>query len=432
MGPAEPALPLGPDRIPWFPPRALLSASLWRGTAQLTTDAIYGLLGIAVLLLFLGTVVLLPFGIGVPLLEPATALLFRLGDAERNRYAATCGLYLPAPRLPAAGKALRHTVPAILASSAVWRQVAYFLLLIPVATVTSAAAVLIWSVPVTLALLPLYYKRLPSARADVVLFTVSSNKDAVLVLAVALFCLLVVSPALIRFLRGIDVRLAGLLLARPRKQEMSERVEQLTESRARVVDAAEAERRRIERDLHDGAQQRLVAMSMTLGRLKARLKNSADPDTLALVDEARQDARLAIGEIRDLTRGLHPPVLTDRGLDAALSAVAARQPMAVTVDVQVARRPPITVEAIAYFVVTEALTNVTKHAQASRAEVTIRRAGDRLRIRVSDDGRGGADPAGGTGLAGLADRVSGVDGTLRVSSPVGGPTVIEVELACGS
>jgi signal transduction histidine kinase len=172
-------------------------------------------------------------------------------------------------------------------------------------------------------------------------------------------------------------------------------------------------------------------MSMTLGRLNARLKNSTDPDTLALVEEARQDARLAIGEIRDLTRGLHPPVLTDRGLDAALSAVAARQPMPVTVDVQVSPRPPITVEAIAYFVVTETLTNVTKHAEATRAEVTIRRAHDRLWIRVSDDGRGGADPARGTGLSGLADRVSGVDGTLRVSSPVGGPTVIEVELACG-
>ncbi len=198
--------------------------------------------------------------------------------------------------------------------------------------------------------------------------------------------LLVIVPTLARMLRGIDVLLARTLLVRPRGKAMAERVEELTESRARVVDAAEAERRRIERDLHDGAQQRLVAMSMTLGRLNSRLKNTADPDMLALIDEARQDAKLAIGEIRDLTRGLHPPVLTDRGLDAALSAVAARQPMPVTVDVQVSPRPPITIEAIAFFVVTEALTNVTKHAQAHRAEVGIRRIGDRLWIRVTDDG----------------------------------------------
>jgi len=137
-------------------------------------------------------------------------------------------------------------------------------------------------------------------------------------------------------------------------------------------------------------------------------------------------------ELRDLTRGLHPPVLTDRGLDAALSAVAARAPVPVHVDVDAEPRPSATTEAIAYFIVAEALTNVAKHASATRASVLIRRSRDRLRVTVTDDGIGGADPTHGSGLAGLADRVSGVDGALDVSSPPGGPTVLTVELPCES
>ncbi|WP_163508346.1 sensor histidine kinase [Fodinicola acaciae] len=422
----------GPDRISAFGPRAFFSARLWRGCAHLATDAVMGLLGIGVLLVVLAAVVLVPFGVGLFLLAPAARLLFRVADAERTRYAATCGLFLPSPRLPRLDQGTPRAVTTLVGSGAFWRQAAYFLLLIPVATATSVVVVIAWSVPLTVAALPLYYKTLPSGRANVLGVTVASKGHAILVCVVAVIVLLVVSPWLVRLLRGLDIALARTLLGPPRRQPMSERVEELTESRARVVDAAEAERRRIERDLHDGAQQRLVAMSMTLGRLSARLRASGDADNLALVEEARQDARQAISEIRDLTRGLHPPVLTDRGLDAALSAIAARLPIPVSVDVRAEPRPPITVEAIAYFVVTEALTNVTKHAQATRAEVVIRRQGDRLCVRVTDDGRGGADPAGGSGLTGLADRVSGVDGVLRLSSPPGGPTVIEVELACGS
>jgi signal transduction histidine kinase len=139
----------------------------------------------------------------------------------------------------------------------------------------------------------------------------------------------------------------------------------------------------------------------------------------------------AIAEIRDLTRGLHPPVLTDRGLDAAISAVAARSPVPVRVEVSVEPRPSLTVESIAYFVVTEALTNVAKHARAARAEVEIRRVGDVLRVVVKDDGQGGADPELGSGLRGLADRVAGVDGRLEVVSPPGGPTVLTAEVPCG-
>ena len=174
-------------------------------------------------------------------------------------------------------------------------------------------------------------------------------------------------------------------------------MEQLTQTRAGVVDAADAERRRLERDLHDGTQQRLVSLAMQLGM--ARAEPGRRERAQLVIAEAHEEAKAALAELRNLIRGLHPPVLEDRGLDAALSGVAARMPIPVQLTVDVPRRPPPTIEAVAYFVVSEGLTNITKHAQASQAEVFVQRAGDRLHIIVSDDGVGGADPARGTGLA---------------------------------
>ena len=198
-----------------------------------------------------------------------------------------------------------------------------------------------------------------------------------------------------------------------------------------MVDAAEAERRRIERDLHDGAQQRLVALAMELGRAKSKFADDVDA-ARELVDQAHAEAKAALTELRDLVRGVHPPVLTDRGLDAALSGLAARCPVPVEVHVEAPVRPKASVEAVAYFVVAEALTNVAKHSRASHANVVVEGHGypGTLSIVISDDGIGGADP-GGAGLAGLADRVAGVDGTLTVESPSGGPTIISAVLPCG-
>jgi signal transduction histidine kinase len=210
---------------------------------------------------------------------------------------------------------------------------------------------------------------------------------------------------------------------------MAARIGELETSRAGVVDAAETERRRIERDLHDGAQQRLVSLAMELGR--ARAKFGSDPEAAeAIVGQAHEQAKEALTELRNLVRGVHPPVLSDRGLDAALSGLAALSPVPVTVRVDLAERPPPPVEAIAYFVVAEALTNVAKHAKASRALVTVSRTGDLLNVAISDDGIGGASLAG-RGLSGLAARTAGIDGQLLVTSPDGGPTVIEAVLPCG-
>jgi signal transduction histidine kinase len=205
----------------------------------------------------------------------------------------------------------------------------------------------------------------------------------------------------------------------------------LTQSRAAAVDLAAEDRRRIERDLHDGVQQRLVTLAMDLGR--AREKLDTEPDRAReLVAEAHEEAKLAIGEVRDLARGIHPAVLSDRGLDAALSSLAARSTVPVEMRVDVTERPPASVETAAYFVVSEALTNVAKHAVASKAAVTVRRSGDRLTIQVQDDGVGGASVIEDSGLAGLRDRVRALDGELHLLSPQGGPTVLMAEIPCAS
>ncbi|TDC11513.1 sensor histidine kinase [Nonomuraea longispora] len=199
-------------------------------------------------------------------------------------------------------------------------------------------------------------------------------------------------------------------------------------SRARLVDAFEMERRRIERDLHDGAQQRLVSLSMALGL--ARLDLPEDSTTGRLIGQAHDEAKQALAELRELIRGVHSQVLTDRGLAAAVRDVAGRSPVPVDVDVELLGRLPTAVEVTAYYVVSEALTNLARHARATRGAVTGRTERGTLVVEVRDDGVGGADPAQGTGLTGLADRLAVVDGRLSVSSPAGGPTLVRVEIPC--
>ena len=223
--------------------------------------------------------------------------------------------------------------------------------------------------------------------------------------------------------------LARLVLTPSREAELALRVEQLAQTRRETLDTGAAELRRIERDLHDGAQARLVAMGLTLDAA-GRLIDTDPAAARALLYEARDASARALAELRDLVRGIHPPVLADRGLADAIRALALDSPLRVQVTGPLDGRLPAPVESAGYFAVSELLANVAKHAGAGAAEVDLRHSAGSLRITVSDDGAGGADPSRGTGLQGVARRVAAFDGVLVVSSPAGGPTVINLEVPC--
>ena len=215
----------------------------------------------------------------------------------------------------------------------------------------------------------------------------------------------------------------------PRQTDLTARVDELTRTRRGVLDVQSAELRRIERDLHDGAQARLVALTMQLGRAEARLEDQ--PETAQLIRQAREEATAAVAELRDLARGIAPPVLADRGLVAAVESLAQRSGIDTTVESRLTQRLAPVVESAAYFVTAEALTNAVKHAPGASVRITVRRAGPRLVVEVSDNGPGGADPRGG-GLRGLRQRVEALDGTLDVDSPEGIGTTIRAVLPCES
>jgi signal transduction histidine kinase len=232
------------------------------------------------------------------------------------------------------------------------------------------------------------------------------------------------------YLLGVAAGARGELtraLIASRDGDLGARVTELTRSRVRLLDAFEAERRRIERDLHDGAQQRLVALSMTLGLARLDVPPGPLADQLA---RAHEEAGKALEELRELIHGIHPKVLTDYGLEAAVADAADRSALPVDVGLDLPGRLPQGVESTAYFVVCEALANIARHSGASRAEVTGGHQDGRLFLQVRDDGRGGAEAGAGSGLTGLADRVSVLDGRLSLSSPNGGPTLLRVEIPC--
>jgi signal transduction histidine kinase len=354
---------------------------------------------------------------------------------HRHRLRTSAGVEIPPPpaiehRLSVAGIAVAATSPAT------WRQLGYHLVAAPLLAVGALVAAATWLAGLAGTLVYAYawttapHNRLARDQSSPVpgpiLHRLGVPVDVYLTLGGIV--LLAAAPRLTAAVATLDAQVARVLLGPSRAEELEHRVEHLTQSRTGAVDAADAERRRLERDLHDGTQQRLVALAMNLGL--ARVHAETAEQAQQALTEAHEDAKAALAELRDLIRGLHPAVLEDRGLDAALSGVAARLPIPVRLTVDLPRRPPATIEAVAYFVVSESLTNITKHAQASQAEVVVQRAGDRLHIIVSDDGVGGADPARGTGLAGLAKRAASVDGTFEIVSPPGGPTLITVDLPC--
>ncbi|TLW90571.1 sensor histidine kinase [Saccharomonospora piscinae] len=326
--------------------------------------------------------------VGIPILMATTWLVRGFGDLERRWVRATLPVEIPrTERAPEVGGWVRRWLTR-LTDPTTWRDLGYLMIAFPLGVIEFAVGL------VGIVLVPVAIWVVPS-------------------------------------LGWLHAQLAHALLGPPRARRAEAKAQRLQASRARGVDAAEAERRRIERDLHDGAQQRLVSVAMTLGRARAKVGDPAAPDALReLIDEAHTDAKLAVSELRDLARGIYPAVLADRGLDAALSAQAAKSPVPVDVSVDVEPRPPAAVETTAYFIVGESLTNIAKHSGAGHARVAVWREAERVVVEVTDNGRGGASLRRDGGLAGLADRAATIDGTVSVVSPPGGPTVVRADLPC--
>ncbi len=413
-------------RAPWSP-RAWAQALYLAGgiPALLLVPAIIVLPAYAVRPHHVAAVVLLllPGAVVAALAMPL------LGRIHRHRLRATAGVVIPPQPFIPNGPGY-PTLLATARSPVTWRLVGYYFLAAPALGAAAIAVLATWLAGLLYTFVYVYAWTLHPwsflGRGQAPPGHLAIPVDVYL--TVGGLIMLVAAPYLSAGVAALDVKAAQVLLGPNRAEELEHRVERLTQTRAGVVDAADAERRRLERNLHDGTQQRLVSLAIRLGMARATPGGAAEAQQV--IAEAHEETKAALAELRNLIRGLHPPVLEDRGLDAALSGVAARMPIPVRLTVHVPRRPAPTIEAVAYFVVSEGLTNITKHAQATQADVFVQQDGDRLHIIVTDDGVGGADPARGTGLAGLARRAESVDGTLEIASPPGGPTLLTVDLPC--
>jgi signal transduction histidine kinase len=365
--------------------------------------------------------------VGIPLLA-ITMLIWRWGaDTERQRAALVLGAPIARPRraAPASHRFLDRWLAKV-RDRTTWRDLGYMWLLGPVGVVAGSVSIALWSAAFAALLAPAAAAAAPDGSLLADLGTLGLAGVAVGSVLVAAVAALVT-----RALAAGCGALAQALLASDDRTELAERITSLEATRSGAVESADARLRRIERDLHDGAQHRLAYIAMELGRARAKLPN--DPDAVdALLADAHDESKRAMRELRDLVRGIHPSVLSDRGLDAALSGLAERASVPVEIRGGVVDRLPPAVETAAYYVVAETLTNVGRHSGATRAYVDVRRSDGALLLAIGDDGHGGAERRPGSGLEGLAQRVEALDGTLDVDSPDGGPTTITARLPCES
>ena len=418
-----------------FDPWRRASTTWWTFT-HLVTDVVVG----AVTFSFVVGLIATTFGLifTVVFAIPAFWLLMvgsrGFAHVERSRASALLGLDLADPVPPLQQSPWWRRLLERAKSVPRWKEVAYLLLLLPLGVLNVVVASAAWCGSLALLTLPLYVSALPDGTAKFWLFDVAAGGDAWLIALVGLVGVVFVAPWVTVVLGRLDRVTCSWFLGPDERALQEARVRAAESGRVAAVDSAEAERRRIERDLHAGAQQRLVSLAMELGAAREHFDEEDEETIRARVVQAHEDAKAALQELRDLVRGIHPVILEDRGLDAALSAVVARAPIPVSLEVDVDPRPSAEVESAAYFVVSEALTNVARHSGAQHAAVSLVRAGDTLVIEVRDDGRGGAEANGdgddGTGLGGLADRAASLGGSIHVDSPVGGPTILRAVLPC--
>ncbi|WP_327728204.1 sensor domain-containing protein [Streptomyces sp. NBC_00487] len=414
--------------------RAPFEARSWREFGYVLLGLPVGILlfTYAVTMVSVGAGLLVTF-LGVPVLAAGLAGCRGFGALERARARALLGVEVAAPEpLRVKGRGAMAWMGAMLRSGSSWRQLLYAVVQFPWSVFSFVVAVTFWTYGWALLTYPLWFWVFPlwagqdglQLYGDETRAVYLDNPFEVTVTALVGLLFTMATPWIVRGLTMVDrVMVSGML----GPSRLGARVVELESDRGVVIDTAAADLRRIERDLHDGAQARLVALAMDLGLAKEKL--AEDPRAAAvMVDSAHGEVKTALQELRDLARGIHPAVLTDRGLDAALSAVASRCAVPVVVDVDLPARPVPAIEGIAYFTVSELLQNVSKHAGATRATVDVWRVENRLMLQVIDDGVGGADTRGGSGLAGLAERIGAVDGILVVDSPAGGPTRVTAEL----
>ncbi|MEU9388984.1 sensor domain-containing protein [Streptomyces sp. NPDC048324] len=414
--------------------RAPFEARSWREFGYVLLSLPIGILLFvyAITMVSLGAGLLVTF-LGIPVLAAGLAGCRGFGALERARARGMLGLEVADPeplRMKKSG--VMAWMGAVLKSGTSWRTLLYAVLQFPWSVFSFVVAVNFWAYGWALLTYPLWFWVFPAyvGQGGLQLYgdahhsVYLDNPFEITVTALVGLLFTLATPWIVRALTTVDRLMVHGLLGPSR---LSARVVELESDRGVVVDTAAADLRRIERDLHDGAQARLVALAMDLGLAKEKL--TEDPQAAArMVDEAHGEVKTALQELRDLARGIHPAVLTDRGLDAALSAVASRCTVPVQVEVDLAERPAPAIEGIAYFTVSELLQNISKHSRATWAAVDVWRVEDRLMVQVMDNGVGGADASGGSGLGGLAERLDAVDGILVVDSPAGGPTRVTAEL----
>ncbi|WP_433268376.1 sensor histidine kinase [Actinosynnema sp. CS-041913] len=365
--------------------------------------------------------------IGVPALLLVTALARRYLAVHRWWAGRVLGEAIAPPYRMPANRGPMTRVRTIATDPATWRDLAFLPLNAFVGVLCGVLPLALWLGGAFGFVTPLLWM-LGADEVDYNGIGIDTPGNFVIAPVLGLIYLLLAWWATPRIVR-VHALFVRWLLAPSARAALTDRVRELADSRADTVDAQAAELRRIERDLHDGAQARLVALGMSLGMAEELL--ARDPNAARdLLAEARQSSSQALAELRDLVRGIHPPVLADRGLDGALRALALAHPLPVEIDLVLAGRPEAPVESAAYFAVAETLTNVAKHSGATSAWVRVRHEDGRLGLMIGDNGRGGAEATEGGGLRGIERRLAAFDGTLGIASPLGGPTIVTMELPC--
>jgi signal transduction histidine kinase len=353
--------------------------------------------------------------IGIPILIGTVWAWRWLAKLERRLISALTGVqiedpYRPEPR----GAGWSRKITTRLGDPATWKDLVFLLLQLPLGIASFTVAAVVLTLAAGWIAAPAWYWSVPDG-IELGITQVDTLGEALLLVPLGIVVAFVGIPALGQLGRAYGA-LAKLLLGSNPDPELTAQVTELESARSRIIAAADAERRRIERDLHDGAQQRLVALSLTLRMAETRAEKG-DPETADLIRNAGEEAGLALKDLRDLARGIHPAILTNRGLAAALDDLASRASVPVQVTAAPQERLPDQVEAAAYFVVSECLANVDKHAQAAGATVSVQAEDGQLRVEVADDGSGGVDSENGSGIQGLRDRVGALGGRLEIESP---------------